>query len=637
MSDPFHKSAVSPLARLRLSRTDRHDARVVFDIQGAIAVLDHSLFAQSPWGQLWPASQQAILVRNPDAWRLRILSGPLAERGGIASGEWVLDSGLRLEWAGWALTLEVLEPGFERTSSLDATTPPAPTENDSRSGLYKLASSLAAAQLRLDQQSDKQKQRDTAFARKRKKLGLALTQRLKRLKRAESRLSRAKIALEQDQSQNAALKGELATQRNKLKDLAKGLTLRERRIQTLRRKASTRWREHFQLATGLLRQNQSLLAEKLTATQTIVDQLARRESELLQAEAELALARTKLDADTFARQQEYLAHQGDWLLKQGELTHHEERLRAESRILGELGAPLREALGRLCSNDSQAIVQLLQERITAISAEPARTVALDSWEKRIELWAASISEREMAVSQREQELLRLVAEYREIRERREAELSASFLEKHLETIRQVAQMPNSTVDLIAEASPDILSFPSGGNSPGATSVSDGVSGSGHSGTLLGPKGKRRKHKLKISPEPRISQEPGTDDSAARASLIRREAELGERARRLAEEAVVLERYRMRLLEASENPARSREEIRSLKVQLRKRMGLEELTLKAAKKELSELFKRLKRQGAKLSRRAEAIARERLNQEEQSSQKFAMDLLLGKEEGRPKAA
>lgn len=128
-----------------------------------------------------------------------------------------------------------------------------------------------------------------------------------------------------------------------------------------------------------------------------------------------------------------------------------------------------------------------------------------------------------------------------------------------------------------------------------------------------------------------------DDSAVRANLIRRETQLAERARRLGEEAVVLERYRMRLMGASENPARSREEIRSLKAQLRNRMGLEESTLKAAKKELSELFKTLKRQRVKISRRAEAIARERLNQDEQTSQKWVMDLLLGRDEALPKAA
>lgn len=128
-----------------------------------------------------------------------------------------------------------------------------------------------------------------------------------------------------------------------------------------------------------------------------------------------------------------------------------------------------------------------------------------------------------------------------------------------------------------------------------------------------------------------------DDSVVRANLIRRETQLAERARRLGEEAVVLERYRMRLMGASENPARSREEIRSLKAQLRNRMGLEESTLKAAKKELSELFKTLKRQRVKISRRAEAIARERLIQEEQTSQKWVMDLLLGRDEALPKAA
>lgn len=635
MSDPFQKSAVSPLARLRLSRTDRHDARVVFDIQGAIVVLDHSLFAQSPWGQLWPASQQAILVRNPDAWRLRVLSGPLAERGGIASGEWVLDSGLRLEWAEWALTLEVLEPGFERTAALDSAAPPLQNENDSRSGLYKLASSLAAAQLRLDQQSDKQKQRDSAFVRQRKKLGLALTKRLHQLKHAEARLTQAKNTLDQDQARGAALQEEITSQRNQLANVTRVQHHRERRIQTLRRKALARWREHIQSATGLLRQNQSLIAEKLTATQAIVDQLARRESELLQAEAELAQARTKLDADTFARNQEHLAHHGDWLLKQGELNHHEERLRAESRILGELGAPLREALGKLGSNDSQSIVQLLQERITAISAEPVRAVGLDSWEKRIELWAASISEREMAVSHREQELLRLVAEYREIRERREAELSASFQEQYQKTILQVAQMPSSTGDLASGTVPDILSFPSGGSS----SVTDMGSSStlGHSGSLAGPKSKLRKLHPPIFRGNQAPQETMTKDANQKATLIRRETDLAERARRLAEEAVVLERYRMRLLGASENPERSKEEIRSLKSQLRKRMGLEELTLKAAKKELSGLFKRLKRRGAKLSRRAEAIARERLNQEEQATQEWAMDLLLAKDERRQKAA
>ena len=635
MVDPLHKSAVSPLARLRLARTERHDARVVFDIQGAIAVLDHSLFAQSPWSHLWPVSQQAILVRNPDAWRLRILSGPFAERGGIASGEWVLDSGLRLEWSGWALTLEVLEPGFNRADSSDVLAPSSQNENDSRSGLYMLASSLAAAQLRLDQQSDKQKQRDTSFIRKRKKLGIALTSRLKRLKKAEARLFRAKTALEQDQARHDASVEELASQRNRLHHVARLLGIRENRIQKIRRKALVRWRKHIQSATGILRQNQSLLDEKLQATEAIVEQLARREKDLLHAEAELAQARIRMEADIFARQQEHLAHQGELLLKQGELNHHEERLRAESRILGELGAPLREALGRIDPVASQSIVQLLQERITAVSAEPVRAAALDSWEKRIELWASSISERELSVSHREQELLRLVAEYREIRERREAELSASLLENHQKNIQLVAQMPVSAGVLPTQATGAILSFPQGGISPeldAGKKPSGKQKSQGHISRSI-----NKPTKFASAIPPAVHQERVMDDSAVRANLIRRETQLAERARRLGEEAVVLERYRMRLMGASENPARSREEIRSLKVQLRNRMGLEESTLKAAKKELSELFKTLKRQRVKISRRAEAIARERLIQDEQTSQKWVMDLLLGRDEALPKAA
>jgi hypothetical protein len=637
MSDPIQKTANSPLARLRLARTDRHDARVVFDIQGAIAVLDHSLFAQSPWSHLWPVNQQAILVRNPDAWRLRVLSGPYAEHGGIASGEWVLDSGLRLEWSGWALTLEVLEPGFDKIASPIATTSQVPIENDSRSSLYKLASSLAAAQLRMDQQSDKQKQREAAFTRKRKNLGRSLNSRLKRLKKVEARLARAKAALEQDQFQHAASVEELASQRNELKNTAKLLGIRERRIHTLRRKAALRWREHIRWATGLLRQNQSLLDEKLNATQLIVDQLSRRDLELLQAEAELAKERTRLDAENFARQQEYLAHQGDYLLKQGELKHHEERLRNEARILGDLGAPLREALGRIAPDASQAIVELLQERISAMSAEPVRAVGLDSWQKRIELWASSISERELAVSHREQELLRVVAEYREIRERREAELSASFLENYLKNIQVISQMPAPTGGLVEHGPQDILSFPSGtsvqGMEQGGMSASETIRSRSHSGLV----GKRAKQKSGSGSLPQFEKTQGMEDLTARASLIRRETQLGERARRLAEEAVVLERYRMRLMGASENPARSREEIRSLKAQLRKRMGLEELTLKAAKKEILDLFKSLKRQKWKIARRAEAIARERLNEEEKSSQNWVMDILLGNDQSRPKAA
>jgi hypothetical protein len=637
MSDPIQKSANSPLARLRLARTDRHDARVVFDIQGAIAVLDHSLFAQSPWSHLWPVNQQAILVRNPDAWRLRVLSGPYAEHGGIASGEWVLDSALRLEWSGWALTLEVLEPGFDKIASPGGTSSQVPNENDSRSSLYKLASSLAAAQLRLDQQTDKQKQREAAFTRKRKNLGRALTSRLKRLKKAETRLTLTKTALEQDQFQHAASVEELASQRNLLKNTANQLSLRQRRIHTLRRKASVRWREHIRLATGLLHQNQSLLDEKLNAAQLIVDQLSRRERELLQAEAELVQERTRLDAENFARQQEYLTHQGDWLLKQGELKHHEERLRTESRILGELGAPLREALGRIAPDASQAIIQLLHERISDMSAEPVRAVGLDSWQKRIELWASSISERELAVSHREQELLRLVAEYREIRERREAELSATFLENYLKNIQVISQMPAPTRDLAEHGPQDILSFPSATNSQGMEQGGMSASEPIHSQSQLSKIGKRAKQKTGPRSLPRVVQKQGMEDLAARASLIRRETQLGERARRLAEEAVVLERYRMRLMEASENPARSREEIRSLKAQLRKRMGLEELTLKAAKKEILDLFKSLKRQKWKIARRAEAIARERLNEEEKSSQDWVMDILLGKDQTSPKAA
>jgi len=62
-----------------------------------------------------------------------------------------------------------------------------------------------------------------------------------------------------------------------------------------------------------------------------------------------------------------------------------------------------------------------------------------------------------------------------------------------------------------------------------------------------------------------------------------------------------------------------------------------LTLKAAKKEILDLFKSLKRQKWKIARRAEAIARERLNEEEKSSQDWVMDILLGKDQTSPKAA
>ena len=637
MSDPYHKTVASPLARLRLARLDRHDSRVVFDIQGAIAVLDHTLFAQSPWGNLWPASQQAILVRNPDAWRLRILSGPPAERGGIASGEWVLDSSIKLEWSGWSLALEVLEPGFESGPPQDVTVAENFRKNDSRSSLYMLASNLAAAQLRLDQQADKQKKRDTAFGSKRKKLGQVLKIRLLRLRQGENRLARAKTEWEQAQSRQADLREEIASQQIQLKNVAYGLSLREKRIQNLRRKASIRWRDHIKAATGILRENKSLISQKLAAIQAIVDQLTRRESELLQAETELAQARTRLGADTFSLQQEYLSKQGDILLKQGGLAHQEERLRAEARILAELGAPLREALGKLEPQDSQSIIQLLQDRITSISAEPVRAAALDSWEKRIELWASSLTERELAVSLREQELLRLVAEYREIRERRESELSSQFAEKHYENIKIVAQMPDSIGDLEKEPTRDILSFHPKGTNPRSETEEKTKPTAKPAETTLVQNGKPAKSKIGQHTKPLDPREITPDEAEIRATLIRRETELGERARRLGEEAVVLERYRMRLLEASENPARSREEILLLRSQLRKRMGLEESTLKAAKKELLELLKSLKRQGAKISRRAKAISRELLNKEEKTAQMRTIDLLLGREEARPKAA
>lgn len=83
MVDPLTRPLVMPVARLRLARIDRHDARVVFDIHRGLVVLGHELFAQSPWSHTWPTSQQAILVRNPDAWRLRILSGPLLSEAGL--------------------------------------------------------------------------------------------------------------------------------------------------------------------------------------------------------------------------------------------------------------------------------------------------------------------------------------------------------------------------------------------------------------------------------------------------------------------------------------------------------------------------------------------------------------------------
>jgi len=583
MVDPLTRPLVMPVARLRLARIDRHDARVVFDIHRGLVVLGHELFAQSPWSHTWPTTQQAILVRNPDAWRLRILSGPPAERGGIASEEWVLDSGLKLDWAGWTMTLEILEPGFQTGVHLDQSSLNSPTQEfDSRSSLYKLASTLAAAQLQLDQQSDFFQTKEEELASSRKRLGRALAKRFQKLKRIENRMGKRRTDLEQDQATINILADGLSKERNRLGAIAKGLNRREKIHNTLRRRGSIRWRAHVMESVTKLRQNQLLISTKLSAAKELLFQLEQREAHLVQGETDLFLARTQLATDATQSDQENLTRHGQWLLKQAELTHHEERLRAEARILGELGAPLRDLLSRTETVHATEIIRVLQDHITAIAAEPVKYADLDSWQKRVELWAATTSERELAVGKREKELYRLVSAFQELRARQEAELAVDFFQKQTHRIQQIEQLPESS-----GAPRDLLVL-----------------------KLPPPKGKLRPRTKQRNPLGKSTV--SINNLTHQAELAHREAKLDQRANRLAEEAEVLERYRMKLMSRSENPDRSREEVRALQAQRRKRREREEATLKASRMEILNLLENLRRQAAKLTKRIKATTRDQLD-------------------------
>ncbi len=596
MMDPQKRPEVRPVARLRLARLDRHDARVVFDIHRGLVILGHELFAQSPWSHTWPPSQQAILVRNPDAWRLRILSGPPAERGGIASEEWVLDSGLKLDWAGWTMTLEVLEPGFQNIGLLDQISQTSQNQEfDSRSNLYKLASSLAAAQLQLDEQTDLIQSKEEELSKSRKRLGRALAKRFQKAKRLDIQLGKRRNDLDKDQANLNRMAEGLTQEQNRLGVIARGLHRRERIHNNLRRRGAIRWRDHVMERVALLRQNQLLISTKLAIANELLLQLEQREAQVVQGEAYHAKARIQLEADITQAEQEKLTHQGQGLLRQAELTHHEERLRAEARILGELGAPLRELLGRTEPHPSHEIIRILQDHITAIAAVPVQNADLGSWQKRLEIWAASISERELSVGKREQELYGLVREFQDLRGRHEAESANDFFQTQTQRIQQLKQMP----EIVYPPDQLVLKLPP-------------------------PKGK-----LKARPKPAIPVGKTIvtiNNLTLQAELAHREAKVDQRANQLAGEAEVLERYRIKLMGRSENPNRSREEVRALKAQRRKQWEREETTLKASRLELTSLLGNLKRHAAKLKRQIKASTRDQLHLEEQQTWREVDEML-----------
>ncbi len=617
--------SLETLALLRVSVIARPEMALEIPLAEPIFVLNNAVLG--PLGAHLHAQQvQAILVRNPDAWRLKILQGFAAEKEGIASLDWLLDSDLVLQWGPLQLNLQISEP--DQNSS----------RPDDRSGLFQMAATLAAGNLQLEQDKGQLLKERDLHARQRKGLARAWNKRLNSLKKVHRKINSKRRALRGDRSAIEEKSVQIKSQASQLRIRESALDKAIDRMVSLRTRAVTRWRAHIEKSLSLVEQKRAAVLELERRNLEIqaqlgplVHHLAQEQNRINESDRRLTAERAEMRGGMDAWRREELARQGQWLQRQAELTQKENQIRAEAGLLLKLraavtaqlakplgqtrpadslhagpasGAPTFAASAAANSGTTAAPLDwepILKQALDREVEIAERQASLDSWTKRLELWAGALGEREMLCSHRERELASIATEYHGLRLRREEELSGQSIDLYQ---REVAYFESR--NKAAEQS-----------GPSAQAMQPEQAGTGPTSVIRARKSKRKQartgsmngKKIDLTLGPRSLQLARRE-----ADLIQREADLARlksdteaRGRKLAEEAIVLERYRARLLAESRDRAAGKkdggnQEIKMLVEQWKKRTASQRQSLGSLRDYLFRLGKKLKKWSSGLALR-----------------------------------
>lgn len=602
--------APEPIARFRVLAVARPEASIEFSLTEPLFVLDGKFLQanqlpQQP-GITNPEESpgQIVLARNPDAWRLKILSGPPAEKDGIASYDWLLDSQLILDWAGYRL--QFVENGTFETGS----------KPDDRSGLFRLASTLAAGNLQLEEERKQLDQLKSRLVAQKTSLASALKKRWFRLKKTASRIRKSSRKVARDKADLEESKKNLESHRAALAGRQKELDRSMDRLVALRARAVARWRSHVEASLLAIHKAYQSAEQKAQASDALhgqllplMERLTREQERLHQVEKRLDEEKNQWREALDAWKREEMARQGQWLQRQAELTQRENQIRVEGMHLVQLRDQVQKLLHDGRVPEPQDWERVFQEKLSQEQNFNDRLTALDSWTKRLETWAGALGEREIQCAKREQELASIVSEYQELRYRREAELDRQAQELNQKEIAFLEKAKQAGTSELATATKPLL--------------------------LAAPKPRTRKpRRPKLRPPLRLG--PRAKELAGReAQVAEREAQVSAMemrtlalGRKLAEEALVLEKYRARLLEDRESHKDARREMNLMRKQWRARTAAQRQNLESLRDYLVRLGVKIRRWAKNLAlREANIVEAELRLLEERSHQAVASDIQL----------
>lgn len=581
------------IAHFRVGVVSRPEFVVDFPIQEPIFVLDNALL--QTWNMAPDEPVQLLVVRNPDAWRLKILLGPPAEKDGIASLEWLMDSQLSLHWAGFQISLEVKEPDQSGE------------RHENRSGLFQMAANLAAGNLQLEQERQQFEIEQSHHTRQRFTLGEAFQEKLSHLKNQSKRLkSRQKtISLAGDQVREARAQARKKENQIRLREevLEKAID----RMVALRARAVTRWRTHVEQVLQKLEikhQEIDLLEKKNLEIQgqltPLLEKLQKDQALVIEADRKLNDERNEMRGALDSWRRDEVARQGQWLQRHAELTQKENQIRVEAALLQKLRTSVENTLSSQPALASVSWESILKEALKREWDDSDRQVALDSWTKRLELWAGTLGEREILCAKREQELASIATEYHTLRLRREEELSNQAFELNQREIalqeersKTRGQNPTRATQQIPEQILENYESSRIGNLPEID-------------LSLGPKAVDLANRE-------------ADLTQKEAELVRLGTQYDAKARKLAEEAIVLEKYRIRLMAETPDSQAGKKEVKLLLEQLKKRTAAQRQSLASQQDYLLRLGRRLKKWAKSLAMREANIVETELRMLEERTQ------------------